>query len=134
MSTEKEPAVVYNEPGIFKVGLIVANASGSDQIIRQGFIVVEEPSSIDNAINLDDIKVYPNPNDGLFNVKLETKNRGIFQFIIINHLGKIIYNKCYSGRSTELSWEIDLSPYPKGTYHLQIIDNDNIVHKKIVVN
>jgi PKD repeat protein len=41
ISTERNPVIQYNLPGIYDVSLKVVNIDGSDEIIREGFIIVE---------------------------------------------------------------------------------------------
>jgi PKD repeat protein len=41
-SNLQNPVVIYNSPGIFDVSLTVSNSSGSDNIVKQGYITVTE--------------------------------------------------------------------------------------------
>lgn len=40
-SDEQNPIITYNEPGIYAVTLTASNSEKSDQIVKEGFIVVE---------------------------------------------------------------------------------------------
>jgi PKD repeat protein len=64
-STEQNPTVEYNEPGIFSVGLTVANANGADSIVRHDYISVLSTELADLPLNVD-FEASPNlPNQWL---------------------------------------------------------------------
>lgn len=46
-STEQNPTYEYTEPGTYSVKLTVTNAAGSDEEIKDDYITVSEPSTID---------------------------------------------------------------------------------------
>ncbi|MFM8432658.1 MAG: M43 family zinc metalloprotease [Bacteroidota bacterium] len=72
-STDSMPVVVYNTPGIYDVTLVVTNANGSDNLVRNGFIrvsgttgiqgVYTEPFTTIAAITANDAWLY-NPDAG----------------------------------------------------------------------
>jgi PKD repeat protein len=58
-STEQNPTVLYETQGIFDVKLTVTNSEGSDEMLREDYIVVEEVA-IDEIDGLK-VKIFPNP-------------------------------------------------------------------------
>lgn len=74
------------------------------------------------------IKVYPNPSNGIFNISNKNQ-QSTTNLKIINTLGKVI-------RSQELSLknnQINISKEPEGIYFLQITNSQNhIITKKII--
>ncbi|MDA3910844.1 MAG: PKD domain-containing protein, partial [Bacteroidales bacterium] len=44
-STDPNPVITYNTPGIYAVSLTVANANGSDDITKNGYISVVDPNT-----------------------------------------------------------------------------------------
>ncbi len=80
---------------------------------------------IEASTSVQEIKIYPNPNNGLF--KIEVKNSIISRIIIVNLLGEIIYE------STDQNLEFDLSSQPKGTYFVEVFLQDRIVHQKLII-
>lgn len=69
--------------------------------------------------------IYPNPNDGSFNVETDLL---IQEILIMNALGQQIPIEYGLGSS-----RVDLSSYSSGVYHLQIRTEQGILRKKIVV-
>ncbi len=84
------------------------------------------PVSIDKSQNIADIKVYPNPNNGLFRVELPV---GLNKITICNVMGQIIYYV-----ETDKIIEIDLSKQPNGIYFLKVENGEMEWNKKVVKN
>ena len=84
--------------------------------------------------------VFPNPNDGRFQVQNSTYDVNgadpfkIAGMVIYNLMGEKIYTSVYSPLSNWKGAEvIDLSAQPKGVYFLQVIDeNKNVLNRKII--
>jgi PKD repeat protein len=52
-STDRNPTVIYNTPGTYDVTLIVANAQGSDTLVRRDYIEVSTQGICSNASNFN---------------------------------------------------------------------------------
>jgi hypothetical protein len=81
-----------------------------------------------------EVKVYPNPSQGLINIELE-ESEGFSYLQIINSQGVVVYNqdlgKLIPGKSLIVA---DLSKFPKGVYVLKAI-HDRFIHmQKVVLN
>ncbi len=74
------------------------------------------------------IRVYPNPTNGLVNIKNMT--REIIRIEIWSPLGKKMVEHSISGDSEV----INLSGYQKGLYQMKIFSTDKILFRKIIVN
>jgi len=85
---------------------------------------VKNISSAIHEITDKDVKVFPNPTNGLFTI--ESKN--IFGLTIYDNLGRIVYSKKRSGS------QIDLSKNKPGIYLLKITQNDCVYWKRIVLD
>ncbi len=68
------------------------------------------------------LNLYPNPNNGIFNIELEVVNDAT-RIVILNPLGQIIYSLNY----VTLKNTIDLSTLANGIYFLQIVQKDNVI-------
>ncbi|NJK96328.1 MAG: PKD domain-containing protein [Bacteroidales bacterium] len=58
-STQQNPLVTYNTPGIYSVTLKVTNAYGNNSVTKTGYITVSNTTRVENIENK--IMVYPNP-------------------------------------------------------------------------
>ncbi len=83
--------------------------------------------SIEIIENLQsELKVYPNPNNGIF--KIEGNN--IQKVIIIDIASKLVYENGIS----QLLYDIDISKLKSGIYFIEVIILDKKISKKIVVS
>ena len=83
-------------------------------------LAVGDPSvsSIAEAASSDDIKIYPNPNNGIFN--LQINNKDITHFSIVDMYGK----KIQTGRVETSDMQFDMSEYASGVYFIQFYDGE----------
>ncbi|MCK4663979.1 MAG: immunoglobulin domain-containing protein [Bacteroidales bacterium] len=87
-------------------------------------------TSIETIQNSDDIKIYPNPTNGIFTIE----GKDIQSIEITNINGQTVYVKNPQGfKNLAGLVQIDLSEQPKGIYFVKIWNNDFITVKKIVV-
>ncbi len=56
-SSESNPLVTYNEPGIYPVKLTVSNEAGSDELIIDDYIVISDVPEVDADVNIEGITV-----------------------------------------------------------------------------
>ena len=82
-------------------------------------------------INQNDLySVYPNPSNGLVYIK-STSSQGKVFVNILNTLGKVVKSATYNSFSNET---IDLSTLATGTYTVQIISENGVANKSIVLS
>ncbi len=93
--------------------------------------VVESPLSVDDFV-FNGLAIYPNPNNGSFNLKL---NNSLTNKIIINVFdirGRRVFNKLYNN-SENFNEVINIGAVQSGIYMLRISDGVNKQTRKIVV-
>ncbi|MHC1705727.1 MAG: T9SS type A sorting domain-containing protein [Tenuifilaceae bacterium] len=81
-----------------------------------------------NIISKNNLNVYPNPSNGLFNLKTNINSE--YTITICNSSGKIIVNR-KSNNPIEI---IDMNQYSAGIYILRITDNSKTYFQKLVKN
>jgi len=77
------------------------------------------------------IEVYPNPNVGLFNVKLDFNKTSDVNIKIYNSAGKVLFIKNHSKIDNNL--EFDLSNYSTGVYLIYIQHEDEFCVKRVSI-
>ena len=82
--------------------------------------------------NLAGMRAYPNPNTGEFTLELVLSGAE-GQINITNILGQSVYAETLDNINGKYKKQIDLKPNPSGIYNLQILNNNNIVNKKIII-
>ena len=86
------------------------------------------PSSAVSAIKNNGFDLFPNPsNDKIY---ITNENQKIQQLKIYNNLGALVYEN----NSNQLHYSIDVSPFSKGLYYVNVLSSGSILTKKIMVN
>lgn len=79
------------------------------------------------------LTLYPNPNNGYFNVKYYMTERRDVQIRIFNQLGQVIYSEIKSQSAGEATEQISLVGQPAGIYLLQLLCAEEQLNEKIII-
>lgn len=98
-----------------------------------GLFTVSKPISIDGENSKAKIELFPNPNKGMFRIKLNCESDGVVSLSVVSQFGSQLYKEEFSctGRSTIK--EIRLQNPPKGMYYLIVNGNGNSMQTKFSV-
>ncbi len=102
---------------------IIVQANSNGQTVTDTFQVIVSPASDIQTLSAKDLKIYPNPSNGVF--KIQSEQPSDFTVRIFDQQGKLIYSQIHG------KGEIDLSNRPAGTYVVQIIQDKSLIIKKI---
>ncbi|WP_417356896.1 T9SS type A sorting domain-containing protein [Flavobacterium sp.] len=80
-------------------------------------------------ISEKNILIYPNPSNGIFNLKVDGYSGEDFEIEVFNPLGQVIFKNNISGQST---YQMDLSTMAAGNYFVRIQNNNTVINKIIV--
>jgi hypothetical protein len=80
-----------------------------------------------------DFTVYPNPGDGIFNIKMESPTETEVVMILTDELGKVVLKNTWSLFEGQNSYQLDLVNLASGVYQVQILQGDRLMTKKIVL-
>lgn len=99
-----------------------------------GCAAISAPFGCPNAIEENissNIKIYPNPTDGIFTLEMrgQVTGKSDYRIKIFNYLGQEIYDQEILIKKTE----IDLSNKPKGIYFVQINTEERTYISKVVI-
>lgn len=112
-STEANPVVTYSDEGTFDVTLKVTNPIGSNTIVLEDFITVDDGIGV-KEVSVHNIKVYPNPSaNGIIYIDSDDLLIG---FSLSDLIGKTILEKGGTGNNSV----IDLSCIKNGIYLLKV--------------
>lgn len=90
-------------------------------------------SSGNNQLNTDDFKVFPNPNDGSFDLLFHLDTHGKTTINVIDASGKEVFSESFADFTGDYKKHIELPSKEKGTYLLNVKQEDRWMHKKFVV-
>ncbi len=87
----------------------------------------------DDFESLDDLSVYPNPNNGEFNVKFNATSNADVNIEVFDIRGRKVFNNSYQNTGV-FNESIKLDNVQSGMYLLNITEGDRKVTKKIIIN
>ena len=89
--------------------------------------------SEETKLQLDELKFYPNPNNGKFNLSFKSKSKLPVSLKIYDISGKEVYSNIISDFDGIFNENINISDKGKGNYFINISQNNKILNKKIVI-
>lgn len=81
----------------------------------------------------NDLKIFPNPSNGLFFINLDTFSQNKIFIEIHDMTGRLIQHEQLSNTSHELEYPINLSGYPKGIYFIKVFDGSTRQTGKLII-
>jgi len=109
-------------------------ASKSESRSENSLVVGDDifPPNWDNLERNIEIKqnleVYPNPTNGVFNVKIENSENSVIE--VVNALGKTILIQNVNSNISN----IDLTSQPKGVYFVKVVSGEVLEVKRVIKN
>jgi photosystem II stability/assembly factor-like uncharacterized protein len=79
------------------------------------------------------LNVYPNPNDGHFQIALKDASGKPVQVLVFDITGKVVFDASEANGNSVFVKDLDLSSYSHGMYFVQIRDGEKTSTKKIIV-
>ncbi len=123
-SNGETTSAIVEEPGDYS--LTVTDSNGCVGVADINI------SSTDELSGLVSFQLAPNPNDGRFIIQMEMEQYSDLDFIIIDILGRPIYQKQVSGSS--IFEKIEMDDMPSGNYFLLISDGSSRMVERFVVD
>ena len=84
-------------------------------------------------LKLTDLKFAPNPNNGQFKLSFGAENESLTQVRIVDVTGQVVFETELKSDAKQYNQDIDISNNPKGLYILQIMQDGNVMTKKMLV-
>jgi len=84
----------------------------------------------ENTIN--NFEIYPNPNKGVFNIKMNTTFESEVDIIVYDIRGRRVYNMHYES-STNFKEEVKLNSVQSGLYFIEVNNGSKKIVKKIII-
>ena len=110
--------VFHSDQSVTREGVIVDN-----------LVVTQNPLSVDE-FNTNGFAVYPNPSNGLFNIK--TKTPEAFSFDVYDLTGKLVLQQ-KNVKANHNQYQLDISGYASGVYFLNIYNQKQKITKKLML-
>ncbi|HNV50588.1 MAG TPA: S8 family serine peptidase [Bacteroidales bacterium] len=82
----------------------------------------------------DELKVYPNPGKGVFNITLDTQATGNFQLSVTDITGKVRHKENIAISNGQFYKALDLGKLPNGVYFLELKSDKAVYQTKLLKN
>ena len=109
------------------IHLISLTVSSADSVLCLN-VGLDEKKTLSNLL-----KVYPNPNTGVFSIHLTMNQVERIQLEIFNILGQTIFQEVINPSSGKIHKELNLSHYPAGIYNLRIQTSNEVANRQIII-
>ncbi|MCX7861506.1 MAG: PKD domain-containing protein [Bacteroidales bacterium] len=122
---------VYTSDGLYAVTLIASNSCGSDTATQTIQVIISNIllSSVNSMV-----QAYPNPNNGVFNLFIESSYKGNLTIEIYNIEGRKVYSKDVEKQSTKQHIPINMKSYAKGMYRILIKQGTSIEYATVIID
>ena len=77
-------------------------------------------------------EVFPNPNTGIFTMKLDAYGRGMITLTISDILGREIYTDKFNSSKSSFEKQLNLSEFPAGVYTLKLETDKGVLTRKMI--
>ena len=129
----QQPFVIYNTAGDYNVSLQVSDIFGCTDITEQTVSVINEEPFWTNSELENTLSIYPNPSDGIINLRLNSNNYKAFTLTLISTSGHVVFSKEIE-RSLGTFIPINLQHIQKGMYILKFNMHQASFTQRIVLD
>jgi len=85
-------------------------------------------NSIDKDLKNPYFKIFPNPSDGIIQIKLQEENTGIIK--VLDATGRVLVSQ----KSADLVTSLNINNLPNGIYFIRLIENSSIYTNKLILS
>ena len=89
--------------------------------------------NVDDLFGNSEVKVYPNPTEGILNIEFEHFDGKDLDVVLVNTIGQTIFSESLNNFSGKFDRELDLSRFSAGIYQLSITDGTSRYTRKVVL-
>ncbi|MES2618414.1 MAG: PKD domain-containing protein [Bacteroidota bacterium] len=117
----------YSGIGKYCITMISRNVSGCE-CSKTKCIPTSYVKDVSNLTNL--MNIFPNPTNGVFNIKLDAYVNNSMFVEIYNSIGEVVKTLTVDSNNVN----IDLSNYTNGVYMVKVIADNQVATKQIILN
>lgn len=131
ITNEEEPTHAYTEPGFYAITQTAVNYNCTTSV-SQTIVVLKFGVGVEELFSDENISIYPNPNNGSFNVIISLPEPQSLSLEINNMVGQNVYTE-KSEHAYYLERQFNFSDLPKGIYYVNITAGEKSVIRKIII-
>jgi PKD repeat protein len=131
-STLQNPTVMYENEGIYDVTLTVSDGVDFHSVTFEDYITVNICTSVKET-SIEKISVYPNPNNGIFTVRLNEVLGENVTLKVLNPMGSLVFKMENANVYSGFTMDMDLSNLNKGLYFLVVENYQGNTVQRIII-
>ncbi len=120
-NSSRHPILSFVDTGTYQISLQVASQFGMDSS-TQTVLIKSCNTPIENDFGKTAISVFPNPNNGVFRLKIEGKAPATYQIELIDLQGKSVHRFQLTSSGNRVDQTFDFSHLVAGIYFMRIDD------------
>jgi len=136
-STVEHPTHIYpwttDSVKLYSVTLTAYNSCGDNEFINDG-VRIGQAVSVTEIDLLSMISVYPNPNNGVFNVVVKTDEATEMSVEVLDVRGSLVYTNSFGTVNGEVNRSINLEGAAQGIYFVKVTLNGETAVYRVSVN
>ncbi|MEO6902110.1 MAG: M43 family zinc metalloprotease [Bacteroidia bacterium] len=121
---------MFTKGQVARMDAVMNNAPYNKLFLSNACAVATNVSGLTNDLSFS---IYPNPNEGNFNLIFSTSVKASYKIEINNALGQLVYKEELKDFNGEYSQALNVAKYGKGVYTVSILNNQNQSVKKLMV-
>ena len=111
--------------------LQITDQFGCKRLSNEVFVFVSSNENVD--LEKYQVKVYPNPNNGIFNLEIHNLQNEKISLMLTDLAGRKIYEENLSQNNNNVLKNLDFSHLSSGMYMINIYINDNVINQRMVI-
>lgn len=119
-SEEANPVHVFSEVGTYTITMLVSNGLCTGKTTRE--LVVENSSSLERLTSEGFFRVSPPDDRGIVRLALNSPEQMFLRLRLLDDQGKQLVSAALRLRGGPYRQELNVSSFPPGTYHVQLLD------------
>ena len=89
---------------------------------------------LEQSAQLFEVNAFPNPNNGVFNINIETTIAEDLKLVIYNKIGAVVWIKQLEKLNGKTNIFVPLEQVAQGVYQLQVTGSKRVVNKRLIIN
>ncbi len=126
------PVISFADTGSYQITLKAISQFGSDSITQTVRIT---SCNTANAPTFEpfSLRIIPNPNAGIFQLRMEGQLSGWYQLELLDLQGKKLLERSFQAQAEQLVQEVDVRQLSGGVYFLRVGDGRRAVVRKLIL-
>ena len=124
-------SIVVDAAGTYTVSAFDGNCTQDYSVtvvLKPWGVGIEASAQLSQSFN-----IFPNPNNGVFDVKFEVASRQNVTMDIFDINGKVVNTNQFGSITGQVTATVDMSTFSKGVYLVRLVTEEGTVNKKVTV-